>query len=151
MSKESSIDTPSETVKETFNGSLFGAIFAVNTAVTFINLSDQGDLLAVMLTLGMCSLALFVPIQVMYIAMKRMSDNTYQKHKIFLVSTYLFISTVFKWVSMLAFSVFTRWLPGAFLNEPHLVNYLLFLLLTFFAVTFIMVVSSSDKLKKPAQ
>ena len=143
------METPLEALGDTFSGASFGAIFAVNTANTFILMKSQGDMFTVLLLLGLVGITVFVGILSLYQYMAATSDEKYQVHRTFVASMYLFLKTVFKWVVMLAFSVFTQWLPVAFLNEPHIVNYLLFILLVFFSLTFAIVVNGLVSTDKP--
>jgi hypothetical protein len=52
---------------------------------------------------------------------------------------------------MISFAVFTRWLPNAFSQDenPEMLEYVLFLLLVFFAAAFTFVASGSASTQKP--
>tara|TARA_Y100001938_G_C7765515_1_gene270676 strand:+ start:23 stop:466 length:444 start_codon:yes stop_codon:yes gene_type:complete len=136
------MESPHNALSSSVSGSSFGAIFAINTARNFITITDQGDLLTVLIILFIVSVGMFVIMYAIWHFMQQSSLESWKTHKTFMISMYMFAKTIFQWVVMLAFSVFTQWLPLAFLTEPHIINYLLFVLLVFFAITFAMVVNN---------
>jgi signal transduction histidine kinase len=152
QSNMSTVTSPRVTFDNTFTASVFGAIFAINSAAFFIDTTHPGDLLCIAFTLGIASAACYAPIALLYKYMAECPETTYSRHLTSLVSLYIFLTFIFKWLVMISFAVFTRWLPNAFAQDktPEMLEYILFLMLVFFAAAFTYVASGSASTGKPS-